>query len=154
MKLHAMIEHLAKSMRVAFAASGQVYPMYHYITDQGQHKIFTVPMLPDKDFVAALVRQVLAEDHAVKVLSVYEVWSFDPVDKADAYKWIGRISEHPDRFEMIYIIAESLTEPSLCGSIRINRNPDGSGILGPLQIIESNQAEGRFVGLLPYGVKH
>jgi hypothetical protein len=59
------------------------------------------------------------------------------------------LSDHPDRIEIVAFQAESLDCRTVTGHRRIIREKHRVPRLGPLEIVDTTQSEGRMVAMLP-----
>lgn len=113
-----------------------------------------------KDEEAARMRAIAAQLDLVRCAYVDEAWTAQiaaasPEQERRAKAEIAimnriGVKHHPDRREVIIIAAEDYITGSLMGFRYILRPEHGKPSLSPLKIEQGwDQAEGRFVGLLP-----
>lgn len=66
----------------------------------------------------------------------------------DAMEYIGRMSEHPDRREVVAINAEDCDGANMMGWYFILRPEHGKPTLSPLHMSEATESAGQLMGLL------
>jgi len=135
-----------------FHVTGEILPMWHSITESGEHKITPSPPF-DKDTAALLMRAYFAVNHVARYVFVNEAWQLcAPTGLSDdELQEIARhgLSDHPSRIEVLMYQAED--ETGVLTAHRVITRP-GNGHrpkLGPLEFIQPTHSEGRFVGMLP-----
>lgn len=143
------IEKQASIVRMIFEKAGEVAPLFRYHGIQGTRVIAPPDFDGDdaKDFVSAVVRNVLRRDRAEWVLHISEAWMlFLP---ADAEIPDERPSEHPDRVEVVLYQLEDHEAGTVSASQRIIRS-ERKPYLDALNFDpETIVSMGRFVDLLP-----
>jgi len=135
-----------------FDNAGEILPMWHSITESGEHKIVPSPPF-DKDIAALLMRAYFELNDVVRYVFVNEAWQlYAPAGFSDdELHEIARhgLSDHPNRIEALMYQAED--ETGMLTAQRVITRP-GNGNrpkLGPLEFMEPAHFEGRFVGMLP-----
>jgi hypothetical protein len=149
--LREFVDVVDRKVTAIFHATGVVYPMWHAVTQGGEHRIVVTPA-EDKDTAAILMRAYFMLHNVARYVFVSEAWqAFLPNDDVSKIREIAKhgLSDHPGRIEVLMFQAEDLIEPSFTAHRLITRLPDGKIALGPLEFVESMQSEGRFVGMLP-----
>jgi hypothetical protein len=153
--LEQFVERASKRIEKIFYRSGQVLPLYHAVRRNGEIMIMPAPH-PDKDTAIAMVRALFELEDVVRYVFINEAWTFESGRESAAMQQAidlakqGRLSEHPDRKEIVVFLAEDEAGGMLSASREIIRNGGGKAQLGPLTFQrEGSQAEGRMVGLLP-----
>ncbi|HEX3525132.1 MAG TPA: hypothetical protein VHT52_23965 [Stellaceae bacterium] len=150
-----MIERASRYAEKAVADSGGIAAMWHAVTEDGRDVIMPPPKC-DKDIAALLVRIVLQNINAVRVVFIDECWSVRiegrDVDAlvARAEAWIaeyGSLADFEGQQEVVSFTAEDADGYVLCGWREIIRC-DGTMTLGPLVVEQPDYSEGRFVGML------
>jgi hypothetical protein len=148
MNLRDFVERTVRLVSRQFDQRGEVPPIYHIITGDGEDLV--VPGFPgDKDLAVALARVILETVEATRYVFVTEGWVLFAPDSADIDK-INRegVEAQPGRKEVLMFSAEDELEGVIMGHREIIR--DGARArLGPLEVIQYGQSEGRMVGLLP-----
>jgi hypothetical protein len=156
MNLTVLVELVNATAERVFASRGGLYPMYFMVTEEGESLV--VPEPPgDKDESVALLRGYMSTQNVVRYVSVKEAWTVHLIatTTADVTKAVADINNmggcqaHPDRVEVLMLIAEDRSEGCRTYHRDIARIPGKPARLGPLVRDEYTQSEGRFVGLLP-----
>lgn len=149
--LREFITETDKKACEVFAITGEIEPVWHAITEYGEHKIMPGPSV-DKDTAALLMRAYFAIYKVVRYVFINEAWTmWLPTDRLDEIPEIAEhgLADHPERIEVLMYQAEDET-----GLLTAHRNiiRPGHGkrpTLGPLEFVNAAQSEGRFVGMLP-----
>lgn len=148
--LKEFIEFAATRASLIFNKTGELLPMYHAVSSDGENYIFPVPP-GNKDESAALTRAYLNRIEATRVAFMAEAWTLTgKIETTDLDK-IGRegVAAQPNRIEAIVLLAEDFKEGSLMASREIIRSGEKKPVLGALKYTDMNKAEGRLIGLLP-----
>ena len=149
--LQDFIKFVDRRIVAIFKSTGVLYPMWHAITETGDHRIVTPP--GDKDTASALMRAYFDLNDVVRYVFVDEAWTFmAPADISPTE--LNRImkaglEDHPGRVEVVMYQAEDARAGSATAHRVIVRPSRGKPVLGPLSFFETTQSEGRFVGMLP-----
>jgi hypothetical protein len=157
--LRVMIERASRYAERAVADSGGICTMWHAVTEDGRDVIMPPPHA-DKDVGAFLIRLVLKQLGAVRVVFIDECWTINiPATKeniARVERFMaeqGSMEDLEGREEVVAFNAEDVDGFALCGHRVIERH-NGTMTLGPLIIEQPKYSEGRFVGMLePRGTK-
>jgi hypothetical protein len=161
--LRVMIERASRYAEKAVVDSGGIATMWHAVTEDGRDVILPPPPKCDKDITAFLVRAVLQNIGAVRVVFIDECWTIRfegalaEMALADIESWLaehGTLEDYEGRSEIVSFTAEDIDGCMLTGMREITRHNDGTMTLGPLQIDRPEYSEGRFVGMLePKGTR-
>jgi hypothetical protein len=149
MKLRKLVEIASKAAERCFNRTGELLPMWHCLRSDGAHMLVPTPS-PNKDTAVALMKVLFEIEPVVGYVFMDEAWivASEDAGEARALAEQGRLSEHPDRVEIIMFTAEDETG-MLMAQRKIIRPPGKKPRLGPLEIEDWKEMEGRFIGLLP-----
>jgi hypothetical protein len=155
-QLRALIDNASMFAEQVIAARGEVAPIWHMITSDGEEMIELTPPVHDKDTAIGLIRALMAMANVVRYIHLCEAWMLDDrknrrYSDAEIRKIAEEgLSEHPDRMEVVIFQAEDHEAGMISGHRRIIRNKGDHPRLGPLELLpRGTESEGRFVGLLP-----
>jgi hypothetical protein len=133
-----------------FAEHGVILPMWHLVRDDGRGVVLPSPH-PDKDVAVRMARTVFQRLNIVRYIFVDEAWqvelALDDVAGLDRVQRDGA-ETHPRRREIVMFTCED-EFGQLLGMRSIERPADAKPYLGPLDVEQPLESEGRFVGLLP-----
>jgi hypothetical protein len=154
MTLEQMIEMTSTAAERMFARAGTVGPMWVVETRNGDRHIIPAPEISNKDLMAELIRVLLADMDAVRVVFVDECWTV--FCKTDAEEQVVKawydnhddLEEFPGRQEVVGLHGEDESGRMLCGSRTIIRKRS-KATLGPLETYSPQASEGRMTGWLP-----
>ena len=127
-KLTELIERAASAADANLNRGIKPCPLGFAVRANGSKFVFEPVNLEDNDAVVALIRTLFLQHHVVCYVLI-----------------LGAVSEGK---QYVLFSAEDESGPMMVGQREIITQP--APHLGPLEIIESNFAEGRFVGLLPH----
>ena len=127
-KLTELIERAASAADANLHRGIKPCPLGFAVRANGSKFVFEPVNLEDNDAVVALIRTLFLQHHVVCYVLT-----------------LGAVSEGK---QYVLFSAEDESGPMMVGQREIITQP--APHLGPLEIIESNFAEGRFVGLLPH----
>jgi hypothetical protein len=149
-QLRALIESASDFCEGAMRLHGNVAPIWHMITKDGEEIIELQPSM-DKDTAAVLMRALMEIREVVRYVYFTEAWMVvlsrgNPDAKVDE---LASLSEHPDRVEVVTFQAEDSYNGMLSGHREIIRPKGGKPYLGPLTILPPMESRGRMVGMLP-----
>ena len=131
-KVRELIERASSAADANVQRGIKPYPLGFAVRADGSKFVFEPVNIEDHDALVALIRSSFLQQNVIcYVLTV------------------GATSEGK---QYVLFSAECESEPMMVGHREIILNP--ASHLGPLEIIESNFVEGRFVGLLPRQVPH
>lgn len=150
MTLNEIFDHGKDAAKHLFDTQGEVHPMWIIENNKGEITPMIVPMVGDKNEIAKAVGKALKELKAVRYVSIIEAWTLEPKSKElpESIKLGAPVSQHPDRREVIWIIAEE-KGGSIAGMYYILRPEKGKPVLSPFKTLpKSEHQEGRFVNLL------
>jgi hypothetical protein len=118
---NAMFEHMLEGARKCFDARGSHLPMVFGLKHQHPPKIVPVSLESEahKELVSGLMRG-LAAMGADAVVLIVEAWRLESADAGDVSKWVGRVSEHPNRVECVQV-TYSTKGGDRCGWANIER---------------------------------
>lgn len=154
MTLDELFNHGKDFAKHAFEMQGSLESMWIAETKDGEHLPIMMPI--DRDHKAAGVealKQFMKEKGVVRYVSMVEAWSLKPVKGEDLNDVLdkGPIRDHPDRIEIVYIIAEDKYH-SKSGQFHIVRPAKGKPYLSDFEEFPSNgKMEGLFTHLLESG---
>jgi hypothetical protein len=150
--LREFVEAASRSVEKLFDEAGRILPFYHFISPVVGEVATPAPQL-DKDTGVAVMRWILAEAKATRVLYIDEAWT---VLRKGTRAELDRLrnepppSEQPDRNEVVMFSAEDIDEGELLAHRDIIREDGKRPRLGPLVVHErAVYSAGRMVGLLP-----
>jgi hypothetical protein len=126
-KLRELIERASSAANANLHRGRKPCPLGFAVRANGSKFAFEPENIEDKDAVVALIRTVFLQQNVVCYVLT-----------------LGAVSEGK---QYVLFSAEDESGPMMVGQRQIITQP--APHLGPLEIIESNFAEGRFVGLLP-----
>jgi len=151
-ELKKEIESASAWADAVFAEAGEILPMWAAVTAKDEH--FIVPStFPDKDVAASVLRDFFKEKDVVRYLFITEAWTCTTDDQEVAKRamaWMragNTLEDFPDRKEILAFTGED--ESGWMSAHREIIRGEGKPTLGPLQWIDSDMTEGRFVGMLP-----
>lgn len=142
--LRNALEIYSHMVKQWFEQDGAIHPTYFIGTEGGWVELPAA--CEDKDTMMKIVRGMLELLNAVCYVFIDEAWVVggkpgDPVTPVAP-------SEHPDRREIVLIMAED-HERQLMGRHYIERPEFGKATLTPLRVEQCNSLEGRMIGLMP-----
>src|SRR5574338_142950 len=124
--------------------------------ETGQPKDMLLPVIPQGSFdnegkeVFSLTLRVLAyASKAGAVIFITEMWTVPAASMAEVQQWAGRVHEHPNRVEALYMSVEHVRFGEKAFHAVIKRTPDGKPDLQPWESEDWKQSMGRFTHLLP-----
>ena len=152
MNFKELIELCSAQVDKIFRHTGQLLPMYHAITRNGEELIIPAPDV-SKDLSVMLVKAELELRGVDTVVFFSEAWMLDSTktQELDIESWANRgLAEHPDRREIIAFAAENRRGEMQTAKRYILRPEHGKAKLAPLQFDDMTgvQSLGRMVGLL------
>jgi hypothetical protein len=133
-----------------FARTGTVAPMWHAVSEDGEHFVTASP-LADKDQSIALIRSLFELRNVVRYIFIAEAWiTKHPLDEkaVEQVLEVG-VANYQDRVEIVMIMGEDYECEQITGQRRIIRPLKGKPRLGPLKITTPTQLAGRMTSLLP-----
>jgi len=147
----------------AFRRDGEIHPIWHAITRDGEHLILPTPWgAPgERDHQTTAIRVLFELKDVVRYVMLHECWMarFDdvPDDAAAAAlrEELNRdgVQDRPDRIEIVMFQAEVAGQIARTAYRRIVRPPRGRAYLNPLEwfpdAAPGAYAVGRMVGMLP-----
>ena len=106
---------------------------------------------------AALLRSIMALRRVIRYVAADEAWTVHLAISEDAgvaaavndINSMGGARNHPDRVEVVMLVAEDCNEGFQTYHREIIRDPGKRARLGPLIRDQYSRSEGRFVGMLP-----
>jgi hypothetical protein len=146
--MHSLIEAASKAAEQWFDRRGRITPVWYAIDEDGNHLVIPPPT-GNKDQDAILIRAVF-EIRKVRVhVFVSEAWIVTAKDR-EKLPVDGSLADHPDRAEIIYLLAEDRDGGSLAAQRLINRPTTGKASLGPLEFAmrPDPSRSGRFQNML------
>jgi hypothetical protein len=146
MTLEELFKHGQKAAKEIFDAQGEVLPMWVAEDQDGRLAPIITPGMDDKDEIAEYVRKCLKLIGAVRFVSLLESWVVE-FDKDDEIPEDGKVSNHEDRRECIFVFAEERGR-QMGGMYYILRPEHGPPKLSKFEQLQDHGNEGRFVGLL------
>lgn len=156
MNLKELVELANATAEKIFDMRGAVHPIYFMVNADGEHFIVPAPAAEDKDVSAALLRAIMELRRVIRFVRVDEAWTVHlAVTDAEVAKAVedidsmGGARNHPDRVEVVMLVAEDCSEGFQTYHRDIIRNPGKRARLGPLIRDQYTRSEGRFVGMLP-----
>lgn len=142
--LKALIHAVAEASADTFREDGEVRPLYHVVTKEGNLMVIPPPPLR-KEVSIALMRTLMEASSVVAYVFVDEAWALAASMDEELP---DSLENHPRRREVIYVTGED-ENGQLFAEMEILRPKKGKPTLGPLKMIEhSGSIEGRMVGLL------
>ena len=154
--LRAMIEECSSRIEIVFQRQGEVRPMWHCVTSEGEEMAMAPPPFLSKDLAVTLMQAFFELKDVVRYVFVNEAWILQmTVDSDEAAASLARVNEeglanHPDRIEVVMFAGED--ENGMLTAQRVIERPAGrKPRLGPLEFpdLTGVRSEGRMVGLLP-----
>jgi hypothetical protein len=148
--LKDFIEKASENASQIFNRTGQILPMVHAVTRNGDHVIMQMPP-GDKDTSIATVRAWFVLNDVVRYVFIDEAWILETADESTikALQTAKRsVSQHPQRKEILLLSGEDEKE----GHLQIRRyiiRGKGKPQLGPVEISQLPYMAGRLAGLLP-----
>jgi hypothetical protein len=151
-KLRAMLFEASEVAEVIFKRDGCIEPCWTFTTRAGNTAMLPPPPC-DKDASIAIIRDVFNMLDVVGYVFMDEAWSLVS-SMAEDRRFVD-IAAHPDRVEIIILMAELEWEGMLLGQRRVIRPKRGRPRLDPLVLDASPIIKGRMTGLLPQrGTRH
>lgn len=151
--LREFIEDASAGVERIFEATGRILPFYHFVSPRVGEVAVPAPPCDSKDEAVAVMRAVLAEAKATRVLFVDEAWTVvRQGTRADLDQLQNEAPPRlqPDRNEVVVFQAEDAVEGELTAYRDIVREDGKRPRLGPLVIKgRAVYSTGRMVGLLP-----
>ena len=126
-KLKELIEQASSVADANLHRRRKPYPLGYAVRAEGSKFAFEPENIEDNDAVVALIRTLFLQHNVVCYVLT-----------------LGAVSEGK---QYVLFFAEDESGPMVVGHREVIMRP--APHLGPLEIIDSNFAEGRFVGLLP-----
>jgi hypothetical protein len=159
-ELRQMLDEASAFCAHHFAKKGEIAPMWHAITADGETIIEPHPCELGKDMAAAMIRAFFDFRDVVRYVYIGEAWTLDRMIRPEEQEEIFRkgIAEHPERVEVVQLQGEDRDYGQIIGARKIIRPANGKPHLGPLEWINELpfipqgahvQSEGRMVGMLP-----
>jgi hypothetical protein len=148
--LQELFAHAAEHAADLFCKLGELQPMWHTIDSADHHIVMLTPWFSheEKHNVVAHLRQLFREQEVQRYVFMCEAWETVVPTLEQVKEWVGRIDKHPDRREIITIVAEDRNGKSLAGCYYILRPEHGPAKLSPLKMNEASESAGQLVGLL------
>lgn len=153
--LRTLIEASSELAEERMAADGEVTPVWRAFDADGRFYIIPSPPLDDKDAMMAVMRRIFAKLKIVRVVFTNEAWyvAAQGTDFAKLEAWLAThddsIEDYPDRREIVMFHGEDADGLTLDGMRTIIRSGGGKPTLGPLEIHQLSNGEGRMIGMLP-----
>lgn len=151
MKAEDLIQIAETLTRQIFSKHDRVTTMYHYVRDDGEHGIFTVPdFCLDKDEFVLLARVIFEVERAICCVLIDEAWvvEYASEDQRRRIEQGASVADQPGRQEIVLIMGED--QDGICrGCMPIIRPKDAKPYLGPIEVSRPENIEGRMVGVLP-----
>jgi len=151
--LKALFDIASKGAADIFAARGELAPMWHFVTESGDHFVMVTPWgdPQEKALTVGLLREFIAAKNVRRYVMVVEAWTVLATTKArtdDALSYVGRMNEHPDRRETLMIHAEDRDGTQLVGNYYILRPEHrDTPVLSPLHMLERTESVGVLSGM-------
>lgn len=152
MTLDELFDHGKEAAEHLFERQGHIAPMWIVETADGQMLPIIVPM-GDRDYKEAAIssiKKLMKDKKAVRYVSIVEAWCYEGSagDSVEDVLAAGPISEHPDRKEIVNVMAED-KHHQIIGSFYIVRPKDGKPYLsGFSKFPAGGKVEGTFTRLL------
>ena len=150
-QLRMLIENASDWAEKIFARKGQILPMWHAVTSNGEHVVMDAPS-SDKDTSAVIVRAFFELNDVVRCLFIDEAWTAQGGE--ELRKWVEehnqQIATYPNRVEVVAFMGEDDADGMITAHRRIIRG-QGKPKLGSLEYIDwaGGESSGRLVGMLP-----
>lgn len=160
-QLRSMFDRASQFCEAHFAAHGEITPMWHAVTSEGETIIEQHPGFLGKDIAMVLIRAFFDAKDVVRYVYIGEAWTLKEMIKPEDAEAIMRdgIANHPDRLEIVQLQGEDAECGQIMGQREIIRPESGWPYLGPLVMIADlpsiphgarlSASEGRMVGVLP-----
>lgn len=158
MTLDELFHHGKDFAKFTFDAQGEVCPMWICETDEG--KTFPIGIGPDamgnKDGIVTVVRKIIKDEKAIRYVSMLEAWMVIAKNDKECEKILGNLDltpvrEHPERQEVVLIIAEEKYHHK-SGYYFIIRPKTGKPYLSEFKdTSDSDEIGGRFMTLMETG---
>lgn len=145
--LRGMIDRASTFAENAFRKRGELGPIYHMVTGDGDHLIVQPPMV-NKDAVVTVMKALFEMKNVSRYVFMTEAWTLtgkpEEVDEERAMR--EGIHDNPNREEAIIFLAED-RDRMLSARRMITRTGEKAD-LGPLIFDDTTESRGRMVGLL------
>src|SRR5262245_6586358 len=134
-----------------FDQTGEVLPMWILQDTNGNLVPVGGPLSAGKQVILETVKSLIASTSAVRMVFIGESWMVTAKSKSEAERISRdlaemRVSEHPEKVEVIYIAAEDKYHHK-SGFFEIKRK-DGKAELSPFQTQKTSEIGGDFSNLL------
>lgn len=145
-KLQELFNIAATNVKGMFDKRHEILPMWHVVMGNDEHVLIATPWSNDdeKDAAVDALRKIFRQRQAKRLVFICEAWTL----LARSANEISRPSEHPDRREVVSLIAEDRDGSNLAGWYFILRPEHGPPTLSPLHMSDATESAGRMVGLL------
>lgn len=160
-QLRESTEKILAHVRDKFTVDGGIRPVSYLFgthnpkTGADETSILCAPVFgsfddEEKDIYANVLRQVAKDSQAIGILFVSEVWTLpsELVTEEEIQKCGGRLDDHPNRQEVVYVSFEHQRNGTTFWTAPIVRENDAV-TLGPWTEIKMGRRVGRFVDILP-----
>jgi len=150
MTLEGIFKHGVETAPVLFNESGALAPMWIGETKDGMIIPMVCPFhtIDEKDMMVEAIKILFKQRGVVRHVSLVEAWMVEANEIPESIKLGGDAASHPERREVIHIVAEDADGKQLCGHYFILRPENGPPKLSEFKRIDGSRLEGRFTGLL------
>lgn len=154
-QLNDLLEHASMFVEKAFKHQGVIHPLWIAVDRSGGQVVVPPPVpfttVASKDYATMVVRAMFEVTGVTRYVFVAESWLLAGPGIDLEHDQQHGISRHPDRQEVINMMAESETAGLVMAWRHIIRPAKGKAKLGPL-VIEQRVGmtiEGRLASMLP-----
>jgi len=159
-QLQQMLDGASEFCQAQFDKCGEVVPIWHAITSDGQEVIEPHPFFLGKEIAMALIRALFDVRDVVRYVYMGEAWTLNRLIAPGEDEAIMRdgIANHPDRIEVVQLQGEDLECGQIMGQRRIIRPERGKPDLALPEMITDlpsipdgtrlGHSSGRTVGVL------
>lgn len=150
MTLQEIFDCASTQAATIFKEEGELCPMWHAIAGNGDHLIIGTPWDDDdaKEATLAALRRLFQHKQVKRYAFICEGWSCPATEEELMDEEPPRPSLHPERREILAVIAEDRDGSMLQGFYYILRPEHGPAKLSPVHMSDGYIIAGRMTGLL------
>ncbi|PWT72135.1 MAG: hypothetical protein C5B60_09915 [Chloroflexi bacterium] len=149
-ELQELFAHAAQHAAIIFREKGELVPMFHAVLGNDQHALIAAPWsdAEEKGKTIYVLRDLFRKKKVKRYVFIAEAWTVMAPSLEQVGDYIGRMSEHPDRREVVTISAEDRDGTNMMGYYFILRPEHSPATLSPLHMSKATEAIGQLMGML------